>query len=148
MAGGGQVESISVLAARRAIERCDVAIIVIDATEGPADQDAAIAGEADRLGRGAIIAANKWDLVKDGGPDFVKTFDEEVRRQMKFLEYAPILHVSAATGERAPKLLEVVDKVSEARRRRVPTAELNRFIEAVTAAHPPPSPGRTHIRRR
>ena len=146
VARSGQIESVSVLVARRAIEQADVAVLVIDAVEGATDQDGAIAGEADRTGSGIVIVANKWDLVKSRGSDFSKTFDEEVRRQLKFLDYAPLLHLSALTGERTPKLLETIDKVAEARRRRVPTAELNRFIEAVTAAHPPASPGKREVR--
>ncbi len=146
VARSGQVEAVSVLVARRAIEQADVAVIVIDATEGATDQDAAIAGEADRVGRGIIIAANKWDLVKGRGADFSKQFDEEVRRHMKFLEYAPVLHISAATGERTPKVLEMIDRVAEARKRRVPTGELNKFIEAITAVHPPASPGKKEVR--
>jgi GTP-binding protein len=146
VAKAGQVEGVSVLLARRAIERADVAVLVIDAVEGATDQDGAIAGEAERAGCGVIIAANKWDLMKGRGAEFSKTFDEELRRNLKFLEYAPILHISAATGERTPKLLETIDRVAEARRHRVPTSELNRFIEAVTAAHPPASPGRREVR--
>jgi len=146
VARGGQVEVVSVLVARRALERADIAVIVIDAIEGATDQDAAIAGEADRVGRGIIIAANKWDLVKARGPDFSKQFDEEVRRKLKFLDYAPVLHISASTGERTPKLLEMIDRVGEARKRRVPTGELNKFIEAVTAVHPPASPGKKEVR--
>ena len=76
----GQVESLSVLVARRAIEKADVVVLVIDATVGATDQDAAIAGEADKQGRGVIIVANKWDLVKEQRPDFSKEFDEELRR--------------------------------------------------------------------
>ena len=143
---GGQVETVSVLLARQAIERADVVVLVVDATAGATDQDGAIAGEAERAGRGVIIVANKWDLMKDRGPDFVKTFDEELRRQLKFLDYAPVLHISAATGERTGKLLETIDRVAESRKKRVPTPELNKFLEAVTAAHPPASPGRKHVR--
>ena len=146
VASSGQIESISVLIARRAIEVADVAVLLIDAVEGATDQDGAIAGEAERAGCGVVIAANKWDLVKEGGADFSRAFDDETRRQLKFLEYAPLLHISAQTGERTPKLLETIDLVAEARRRRVPTAELNRFIEVVTAAHPPASPGRREVR--
>ncbi len=146
VARSGRVEAVSVLAARRALEQADVAVIVIDATEGATDQDAAIAGEADKAGRGVIIAANKWDLLKGKGADFAKTFDEELRRNLKFLDYAPIVHISAATGERTPRLLEMIDRVAEARRRRVPTAELNKFVEAITAVHPPASPGKKAIR--
>ena len=146
VARSGQVESISVLLARRSIESADIVVLIVDATQGATDQDAAIAGEADKAGRGVIIAANKWDLVKDRGPGFVKEFDEELRRQLKFLDYAPILHLSALTGERAPKLLETIDRVAESRRARVRTPELNAFVAEVTAAHPPASPGRQHVR--
>jgi GTP-binding protein len=146
VARSGQVESVSVLLARRSIESGDIVVLLIDATQGATDQDAAIAGEADKAGRGVIIVANKWDLVKQHGSDFVKGFDEELRRQLKFLDYAPILHISALTGERAPKLLETIDRVTESRKKRVKTPELNKFVAEVTAAHPPASPGRHHVR--
>lgn len=146
VARSGQIESISVIVAKRAIERADVAVLLIDSAEGPTDQDATIAGEAQRAGCGVIIVSNKWDLVKEKGPDFYKLFDDKVRQQFKFLDYAPILHISALTGERAPKLLETIDIVAEARKHRVGTGELNRFIEAVTAVHPPASPGRRAVK--
>jgi GTP-binding protein len=119
---------------------------VIDAAEGVTDQDAAIAGEAERAGRGIVLVVNKWDLVKRQDPEFVKTFDAEARRRLKFLEYAPMLHVSARTGERMGKVLETIDKVAEARRLRVPTATLNKFIEGVTAQTPPTTKGKRHVR--
>jgi GTPase len=146
VASSGPLESVSVLLSRRSIESADIVVLVVDAAAGATDQDATIAGEADRLGKGVIIAANKWDLMKDRGQDFVKEFDEALRRQLKFLDYAPVLHLSAQTGERASKLLEMIDKVSASRRQRVKTGDLNRFVEAVTAAHPPASPGRRHVR--
>ncbi len=146
VARSGQVEAVSVIVARRAIEQADVAVLVVDATEGATDQDAAIAGEADTAGSGIIIVANKWDLMKGRGPEFVKEFDERLRRQLKFLDYAPVLHLSALTGERTPKLLEAIDRVAEARTKRIPTSELNRFVQAVTAVHPPASPGRREVR--
>jgi GTP-binding protein len=146
VARSGQVESVSVLVARRAIERADVAVLVVDAIEGATDQDAAIAGEVEKAGCGLIIAVNKWDLVKGRGAEFAKTFDDRLRFQLKFLDYAPVLHISALTGERTPKLLEAVDRVAAARAIRVPTGELNRFIQAVTATHPPASPGRREVR--
>ena len=142
----GPLESLSVILARRAIQQADVAVLVIDATLGAADQDGAIAGEAEKAGCGIVIAANKWDLVKDRGADYYKTFDDELRRQLKFLDYAPILHISAATGERATKVLETVDQVADARSSRVPTGELNRFVKQITAEHPPISPGRRAVR--
>jgi GTP-binding protein len=76
----------------------------------------------------------------------VKAFDDKLRFQLKFLDFAPIVHVSALTGERAPKLLEVVDRIAVARKQRVSTGELNRFIQAVTATHPPASPERRAVR--
>jgi GTP-binding protein len=146
VAQSGQVEAVSVLLARRSIAAADIVVLVVDASVGATDQDAAIAGEADRAGRGVIIVANKWDLMKDRGPDFVKEFDETIRRQLKFLDYAPVLHISAKTGERATKLLEAIDKVAASRRHRVRTNELNRFVERVSAEHPPASPGHKHVR--
>ena len=146
VAKSGQVESLSVLVARRAIEKADVVVLVIDATAGATDQDAAIAGDADKQGRAVIVVANKWDLVKEKGPDFSRTFDDELRRKLKFLDYASVLHISAATGERTPKLLEAIDRVADARQKRVATPELNRFVQAVTAVHPPASPGRRQVR--
>ena len=122
----GQVETLSVMLAKRAIERADVVVLVIDATVGPTDQDGAIAGAAKDAGRGIIIAANKWDLMKEQGPEAAKKFDENLRYQLKFLDFAPILHISAATGERTPKLLEMVDKVSaaDAHARRRPASSI------------------------
>jgi GTP-binding protein len=146
VARAGQVESVSVLIARRAIEQADVAVLVIDSVEGATDQDATIAGEAEKTGCGVIIVANKWDLMKGRGPDFSKEFDEKLRRQLKFLDYAQILHLSALTGERTPKLLQAIDRVADSRLRRIPTSELNRFVQAVTAVHPPASPGRREVR--
>jgi GTPase len=146
VAKSGQVESVSVLLSRRSIQNADVVVLMVDATAGVTDQDAAIAGEADRAGCGVVIVANKWDLMKGRGSDFVKDFDAALRRQLKFLDYAPILHISAATGERAPKVLETVDRVAASRRQRVKTPELNRFVARVAAEHPPASPGRRHVR--
>lgn len=143
---GGAVELVSVAGAKRAIAEADVVALIIDAQEGGTDQDAAIGGEADRAGRGIVIVANKWDLVKSQDPNMVKTFDDELRRKMRFLDYAPILHISALTGERLPKVLETIDKVAASRQKRISTPVLNKFIESVTAANPPVSPGRRHVR--
>ena len=146
VARAGQIELVSVTIARRAIEQADVAVLVVDAEEGATDQDATIAGEADKAGCGVIVAVNKWDLTKGRGQDYSKEFDDRMRQQLKFLDYAPVLHISARTGERTPKLLETIDRVAAARIKRVPTAELNRFVQAVTAVHPPASPGRREVR--
>jgi GTP-binding protein len=146
VARSGQVESLSVMVARRALERADVVVLLVDATAGATDQDAAIAGEAEKAGCGVIIAANKWDLMKDRGPDFSKGFDEAVRRQLKFLDWAPVMHISAASGERTPRLLEMIDRVADSRRKRVGTGELNRFVTEISAEHPPASPGKREVR--
>ena len=146
VARSGQIESVSVLLARRAMESADVAVLVVDATEGVTDQDAAIAGEAEEAGCGIIIAANKWDLMKGDGRDRAKEFDEELKRRLKFLDYVPVLHISAVTGERTPRLLETIDQVAAARTTRVKTSELNTLIQRVASAHPPPSRGRTETR--
>lgn len=146
VARAGEVEAVSVMLARRAIARADVAVLLIDAVEGPTDQDATVAGEAERTGCGVIIAVNKWDLVEDRSNDAVKRFDDHVHQTLKFLDYAPVLHISARTGDRTPRLLETIDRVAKARLRRVPTGELNRFVEAITATHAPVSPGKKHVR--
>ena len=146
VASSGQVESISVLLAQRSIEASDIVVLIVDASAGATDQDAAIAGAADKAGRGVIIAANKWDLMKDRGSEYVKEFDEQLRGQLKFLDYAPVLHISAATGERTPRLLETIDRVAASRRKRVKTPELNRLVEQISHEHPPASPGRKHVR--
>jgi len=146
VAGGGQVEAVSVVLAKRAIEKADVVVLVVDAVEGAGDREAAIAGEAAEAGCGIVIAVNKWDLVRGQGQEWVRAFDDKLRFQIKFLEYAPIVHVSALTGERTPRLLEVVDRVAAARAHRVPTGELNRFFERITAANPPVSKIRREVR--
>ena len=148
VAGGGQVESVSVVVAKRALQRADVAVLVFDASEPVAKQDAAIAGEAERAGCGIILAANKWDLVKPQGLDFAKRFEEELRRKLKFAEYAPLVRLSALTGDRAPKLVEAVAEVARARSAHIGTPELNKFLERVTKRHAPSTPGRREVRLR
>ena len=143
---GGKVEVVSVALAKESIADADVVALVVDAKEGVTDLDAAIGGEADRAGRGIVIVANKWDLVKSQDPAFVKTFDAGARRRLKFLDYAPLLHISALSGERVQKVIETIDTVADARKKRVPTPALNKFVAAVTAANPPVSPGRHHVR--
>ncbi len=143
---GGKVELVSVAGAKKAIFDADVVALLIDSKEGSTDQDASIGGEADRAGRAIVIVANKWDLVKSQDPDFVKKFDDALRRKMRFLDYAPILHISALTGERAPKVLEALDKAAANRRKRVPTPALNKFIETIIAANPPVSPERRNVK--
>lgn len=145
VASSGQVEQVSVTVARRAIARADVAVLVVDASGPVARQDAVIAGEAERAGCGIVIAANKWDLVKqqDG---FAKQFDAELRDALKFAEFAPIVRVSALTGARAPKLVEMVREVARARAAHVSTPDVNRVLERATRRNPPRSPGKRDVK--
>ena len=146
VANAEQVEAVSVLIAKRAISRSHVALLMLDASEEVADQDAAIAGEAARSGCGIVIVANKWDLRKSTDPLTAKNFFESVRRKLKFLDFAPILHISALTGERLSKVLETVDRIASARRQRIPTAAVNSFVEKVTRTHTPSRSGRREVR--
>ena len=146
VARSGQLESVSVTVARRAMDRADVAVVVVDASATVAHQDAAIAGEAERVGCGVVIAANKWDLVKSPEAGVAKRFDQDLRDALKFADFAPIVHLSALTGHRAPKLLEAVAAVAQARASHVSTPELNRFLERVAKQHPPASPGKKEVK--
>ncbi len=146
VARAGGVEAVSVVLARRALARADVAVLLVDATGAVTRQDAVIAGEAEETGCGVVIAANKWDLVKDRGPSFSKTFDADLRRALRFAEFAPILHVSALTGQRAPRVIERAVDVAAARATHVGTAELNRVVARITARHRPASPGRHAVK--
>ena len=146
VAQSGGVEAVSVVLARRTLARADVAVLLVDAVQGVTRQDAVIAGEAERAGCGVIIAANKWDLVKDRGQAFSKAFDADVRRGLRFAEFAPILHVSALTGQRAPRVVERAVDVAAARATHVGTAELNRVVTRITARHRPASPGRHAVK--
>ena len=146
VAQAGGVEAVSVVLARRALARADVAVLLVDATGVVTRQDAVIAGAAERAGCGVLIAANKWDLVKERGPDFSKQFDADLRRGLRFAEFAPILHVSALTGQRAPRVIERAVDVAAARATHVGTAELNRVVARITARHRPASPGRRAVK--
>jgi GTP-binding protein len=122
-------EKLSVIMARKALERADVAVLVIDAVEGVTSHDANIAGYAVDSGCSIIIAVNKWDAVEEKETNTAIEFERELRRQMKFLDWAPVVTISALTGQRVTKLLPLVSRAFEARMRRVPTAKLNRFFE-------------------
>ena len=146
VARAGAVEAVSVVLARRALSRADVAVLLVDAAGAATRQDAVIAGEAERAGCGVVIAANKWDLVRDRGPGFAKTFDAELRRSLRFADFAPILHVSARTGQRAPRVIERAVDVAAARAAHVGTAELNRVVARIATRHRPASPGRRAVK--
>jgi len=128
------IEKYAVLRAQRAIERSDVAVLLLDAQDGVTAQDAHIAGMVDEAGRGAIIAVNKWDLI-DKEADSVDAFRERIRDALKFLDFAPIVHISATTGQRAIKVIELARQIDAARKLRVPTGELNRIVADLQARH-------------
>lgn len=123
-------EKMSVIMARKSLERADVAILVIDAEEGITNLDASIAGYALDSGCSIIIAINKWDLVEEKETNTIYEFERDIRRQMKFLDFAPIIAISAMTGQRILKILPLVAKAKEARIIKIPTSKLNRFFEA------------------
>jgi GTP-binding protein len=132
------VEKYSVIRALRAIRRSDVVLLVIDAGEGLAAQDAHLAGYVAEAGRGCVLVANKWDLV-DKDPDSVKAFDAAVREHFKFMPWAPLARVSALTKQRVTRPLDMALEAYGQRRRRVPTAELNRVVQRAIEQHAPPS---------
>lgn len=128
------IEKYSVLRAMRAIERSDVAALLIDAEDGVTAQDAHIGGSIEAAGKGALIAVNKWDLVdKDTYTAHEHTL--RVRKELQFLAYAPVVFISALTGQRAPKVLEMADAVQAMRTLRVPTADLNRLVGEMQVRH-------------
>ncbi len=124
---GDSVEKYSVLRSMRAITACDVAVVVLDAVEGPSDQDAKIIGLAHEEGKGIIIAVNKWDLVVKDHTS-VKTFEEKLRTEFKFVPYAPIYFISGKTGKRVHKILEASKEVAHARKKRISTMALNNLL--------------------
>jgi GTP-binding protein len=122
-------EKLSVVMARKSLERADVAILVIDAVEGVTNLDANIAGYALDSGCSIIIAVNKWDAVEEKGTNTAVEFERELRRQMKFLDWARVVTISARTGQRVTRILPLVARAFEARSRRIQTSQLNRFFE-------------------
>ena len=126
-------EKLSVIMARKSLERADVAIVLVDAVEGVTALDATIAGYAVDAGCSIIIAVNKWDIVKDKETNTAAEFERDLRDKMKFLEWAPVITISALSGQRVEKILPLVSRADEARGRRVPTSQLNDFFEKAIA---------------
>ena len=141
-------EKLSVMMARRHLEHADVALLLVDAAQGVTSGDATIAGYAQQSGRSVILVMNKWDLAlaaarekagRESKSDSAKLdpgrllqeYERLVRVRFKFLDYAPVVFLSALTGERVGKLFGLIDRVAEARQRRIPTAELNRWLAEV-----------------
>ncbi|HYK36290.1 ribosome biogenesis GTPase Der [Alloacidobacterium sp.] len=129
-------EKLSVVMARKHLEAADVALLVIDATEGVTASDATIGGYAHESGRSVVIVVNKWDLVTskrtDGKPPADRAiFEEQLRNTLKYLNYAPVLFISAADGTNIHRVLDTVSRVAAERRKRVSTGQMNRFLERI-----------------
>ena len=132
------IERYSIIRTVSAVERCNVAVLVIDATEGITDQDAKIAGIAHERGKGMIIAVNKWDAIEKNDKTIYK-FTEEIRNKLSYMPYAELLFISAETGQRLPKLFETIDAVIETHSLRVATGVLNEIMSEAVAMQQPPS---------
>jgi GTP-binding protein len=136
-------EKLSVVMARRALERADVALVLVDAIEGVVALDANIAGYAEEAGCSIILVVNKWDAVPEKETHTALRFERSLREKMKFLDFAPVVTLSALTGQRVMRLLPLVAQAREARHRRVPTAQLNAFFERhVNQPHRDIAPGK------
>ena len=132
------IERYSIIRTVSAVDRCNVAVLVIDATEGITDQDAKIAGIAHDRGKGMIIAVNKWDAIEKNDKTIYK-FTEEIRNKLSYMPYAELLFISAQTGQRLPKLFETIDAVIENHSLRIATGVLNEIMSEAVAMQQPPS---------
>ncbi|GAB4204275.1 MAG: ribosome biogenesis GTPase Der [Roseiflexaceae bacterium] len=130
------IEKYSVLRSMRAIERADIALLLVDAQEGVTAQDTHVAGMIVDSLKGVAILVNKWDTIVKDEHTF-DLFTQQVRREFHFIPYAPILFISAKSGQRVDKILPLALQIAEERKRRVPTAELNELLRQATYEHPP-----------
>lgn len=124
---GYSIERFSMVRAIRSIERCDIAIIVIDATEGIVEQDQKIAGMVSSYGKSAIFLFNKWDLVKEPDQEF-KRLNTDFKKKLWFMQYSPVVTVSALEKKRVTKVFLLIDEIMQERKKRIPTSELNNFF--------------------
>ena len=133
-----ELERYSIIRTVTAVERADVVLVVIDATEGVTEQDAKIAGIAHERGKGIIIVVNKWDAIEKNDKT-MKEYENNVRRVLSFMPYAEIMYVSAETGQRLNKLYDMIDMVIENQTLRVETGVLNEIMTEAVAMQQPPS---------
>jgi GTP-binding protein len=132
------VEFYSTLRTERALQRCDVAVLLIDAERGLEAQDAKVLRDAERMKKGLVIVVNKWDLVEGKETNTARDFERAMFERLGLLDYVPVLFVSALTGQRKEKVLDLALKVYDERQKRVDTAQLNEVLEeAVRRQHPP-----------
>ena len=137
-----KIEKYSVMRSILAIERADVCLMLIDSNEGVTDQDAKIAGEAHEAGKGVIIVVNKWDEYEKTTGTMEK-YKKEIYNKLSYLSYAPIIFISAKTGQRVEKLFEIINNVNEQNSKRITTSQLNEVInEAISIVQPPSDKGK------
>jgi len=132
-----RLEKYSIVEALRTIDRSDVALLLIDSKEGVTDQDARIGGFIHEKGKGCLLIVNKWDLVEKDSQTMVR-YEREVKENLKYLSYAPILFISALTGQRVGKVLDAAESVSAETKKRIPTSQLNKHFERWIENFPPP----------
>jgi len=138
-------ERYSVIRTLKSVERADVVVTMLDATEGVIEQDQRIAGYVHEQGKASVIVVNKWDLIEKDGQT-MNRFDEKIREELKFLAYCPILYISAITKQRIFKILELVDFVSGQHNRRIKTGELNQVVNEAMLLNPLPGGGGKKIK--
>lgn len=138
-------EKYSIIRTLKSIERADVALILIDATAGVTEQDQRIAGYVHEQFKPSIIVVNKWDLIEKDGRT-MNEFDKDIRQDLKFLAYSPIMYISALTKKRIFKVIELVDFIAEQNSRRITTAELNQVLNEAMMVNPLPGGGSKKIK--
>lgn len=140
------VEFYSTLRTERAIQSCDVAVVLLDATLGLEAQDARVIRQAEEMKKGIVIAVNKWDLVGEKETNTARDFERALHERLGTLDFVPVLFVSALTGQRIHRVLDKALEVAAERSKHVSTSRLNAVVEAAVKAHHPPSAGGRHVR--
>jgi len=140
-----KVDTFSMIKAVKSLDRCHIAVLLLDGAEGVSDQDARICGYAFEKGRGIVLAVNKWDLIK-GNKDKSVQLERGIERQLKFISFAPRINLSALTGERVMKLFSNIDSVYDQFSMRLSTALVNRAIGEIIEKHPPSRIGRGRLK--
>jgi len=140
-----KLEKFSVIKALNSLDRCDVAVIMIDATEGATDQDAHLCGYAFEREKGIVIVVNKWDLIKRD-QEKIRRMMDSLERRLKFVSYAPRINISALTGENIELVFKKINLVYDQMKRRIKTSLINKAIREILENHPPPSKGRKRLK--
>jgi GTP-binding protein len=136
----GDIDTISTVKSLESIERCDVAVVMLDASRKLSNQDVRVGSYAHKAGKGVLVCYNKWDLVEKEDKTY-REFERDLRERFAFMDYAPVLFLSALTHQRVNKVFEMAWSIKEEREKRLATAEFNRFVEDITGRYPPPYHG-------